>query len=70
MRSNCKYVALASATIAFAVSFAAWSLLSPLATQLQAEYLISDIQISVLIAIPVILGSIARIPMGVRSSKD
>ncbi|MGZ3663216.1 MAG: MFS transporter [Ktedonobacterales bacterium] len=69
MRSNRKYVALASATIAFAVSFAAWSLLSPLATQLQTEYHISDIQISVLIAIPVILGSLARIPMGVLTDR-
>ncbi|HEX8037086.1 MAG TPA: nitrate/nitrite transporter [Ktedonobacterales bacterium] len=69
MQSNRKYVALASATIAFAVSFAAWSLLSPLATQLQTEYHISDIQISVLIAIPVILGSIARIPMGVLTDR-
>ncbi len=69
MRKNRKYVALGSATIAFAVSFAAWSLFAPLATQLQTQYHISDFQISILIAIPVILGSIARIPMGVLTDR-
>lgn len=69
MQTSRKYVALGSATIAFAVSFAAWSLLSPLATQLQKQYQISDFQISMLIAIPVILGSIARIPMGVLTDR-
>lgn len=69
MQSTRKYVALGSATIAFAVSFAAWSLLSPLATLLQTQYHMSDVQISILIAIPVILGSIARIPMGVLTDR-
>lgn len=69
MQSTRKYVALGSATIAFAVSFAAWSLLSPLATLLQTQYHITDVQISILIAIPVILGSIARIPMGVLTDR-
>lgn len=63
------YVALGMATVAFAVSFAIWSLLSPLATQLQKQYNINDFDISVLIAVPVILGSVARIPMGVLTDR-
>ncbi|HEX2913012.1 MAG TPA: MFS transporter [Chloroflexia bacterium] len=64
MTARKSYVALTMATLAFAASFAAWSLLAPLATQLQKQYHIGDFEISVLLAIPVILGSLARIPMG------
>jgi len=63
------YVALTMATIAFAVSFAAWSLLAPLAPQLQKQYKIGDFGVSMLIAVPVILGSVARIPMGVLTDR-
>lgn len=62
-------VALVMATLAFAVSFAVWTLLSPLATEFQQKYKIDDFAISVLIAVPVILGSLARIPMGVLTDK-
>ena len=61
--------ALTMATLAFAVSFVAWSLLSPLAPQLQKQYHINDLGISVLIAVPVILGSLARIPMGLLTDR-
>jgi NNP family nitrate/nitrite transporter-like MFS transporter len=57
------------ATLAFAASFAAWSLLSPLAIQLQKQYKIDDFGISILLAVPVILGSVARIPMGILTDR-
>src|SRR5262249_2325619 len=41
----------------------------PLATQLQKLYHINDFWISVVIAVPVILGSLARIPMGVLTDR-
>ncbi|MBA3822920.1 MAG: NarK/NasA family nitrate transporter [Ktedonobacterales bacterium] len=63
------YASLTMATIAFAVSFAIWSLLSPLATTFQKQYHINDFSISLLIAIPVLLGSVARIPMGVLTDR-
>lgn len=69
MNSRKSYVALTMATLAFAVSFAVWSMLSPLATTLQKKYNIDDFAISVVIAVPVILGSIARIPMGVLTDR-
>jgi MFS transporter, NNP family, nitrate/nitrite transporter len=62
-------LALLMATLAFTVSFAAWSLLSPLAPQLQQQYHINDLNISILIAFPVILGSLARIPMGLLTDR-
>ncbi len=69
MTGRKSYVALGMATLAFAVSFAAWSLLSPLATTLQKQYHIGDFEISLLLAVPVILGAIARIPMGVLTDR-
>lgn len=69
MKKGKSIVALTMATLAFAASFAVWSLLSPLATQLQKQYNIGDFEISVLLAVPVLLGSVARIPMGVLTDK-
>jgi NNP family nitrate/nitrite transporter-like MFS transporter len=55
---------LALATIAFTASFYAWSLLGPLAPDLQDELGLSDIQTSAMVAVPVLLGSLMRIPLG------
>jgi NNP family nitrate/nitrite transporter-like MFS transporter len=57
------------ATLAFAVAFAGWSLLSPLASRIQQTLALSEIQISLLIAVPVILGSLLRIPLGVLTDR-
>ena len=58
------YRALFLATLAFALCFAVWGLVSPLATQFQELYELSSTQISIVIATPVILGSLFRIPIG------
>lgn len=55
---------LALATIAFAVCFSAWGMLAPLAPDLQDELGLSDTETSVMIAVPVILGSLLRVPIG------
>ena len=57
--------ALVLSTFAFGVAFAAWSLLSPLAIGIQRDLALSDVQTSVLIAVPVILGSLLRLPLGI-----
>ena len=56
------YRALVLATLAFALCFAVWGLVSPLAIQFQELYELSSTQISIVIATPVILGSLFRIP--------
>ena len=61
--------ALILSTIAFGVAFAAWSLLSPLATGIQRDLALSDVQTSVLIAVPVILGSLLRLPLGIMTDR-
>jgi NNP family nitrate/nitrite transporter-like MFS transporter len=62
-------LALTMATLAFAVAFAGWSLLSPLASRIQKDLSLSEIEISFLIAVPVILGSLLRIPLGVLTDR-
>ena len=69
MKTRRAGLALMMATLAFTVSFAAWSLLSPLAPQFQQQYHMSDFYISLLIAVPVILGSLARIPIGLITDR-
>jgi NNP family nitrate/nitrite transporter-like MFS transporter len=55
---------LALATVAFTVCFFAWSLLGPLAPDLQESLGLSDFQTSAMVAVPVLLGSLMRIPLG------
>lgn len=57
------------ATIAFAVSFACWGIISGLAPLLKEELKLSVTQASIMIAIPVLLGSIGRIPMGILTDR-
>lgn len=56
--------ALVLATLAFTVSFYAWSMLGPLGPDLQDSLGLSEIQLAVVISVPVLMGSIMRIPLG------
>src|SRR6187200_2788393 len=55
---------LAVATVAFTACFYAWSLLGPLSPDLQDALDLSDFQTSAMVAVPVLLGSLMRIPLG------
>ena len=55
---------LVLATVAFTVCFYGWSLLGPLSPDLQDELGLSDFQTSAMVAVPVLLGSLMRIPLG------
>ena len=55
---------LALATAAFTVCFYAWSLLGPLGPDLQDELGLSELQLSAVVSVPVLLGSLMRIPLG------
>ncbi len=67
--SRQSYINLALATVAFAVAFASWSLISPLASQIQKDFKLDNTATSVLIAVPVLLGSLVRIPMGILTDR-
>ena len=60
---------LALATIAFAVCFSAWGMLAPIAPDIQDELGLSNVQTSVMISIPVVLGSLLRIPLGLLTDR-
>ncbi|WP_407650863.1 MFS transporter [Actinoplanes lobatus] len=60
---------LALATIGFAVNFWAWALLSPLATKFQAVLDLTPFQQALLVAVPVVVGSVGRIPVGALTDR-
>lgn len=66
---NSPTLALALSTVAFAIAFGAWSLISPLSAGIQRELGLSEFQTSVLIAVPVILGSLLRLPLGILTDR-
>jgi NNP family nitrate/nitrite transporter-like MFS transporter len=61
--------ALALSTIGFAITFAVWGVIAALAPKFVEMYHLSFLQKSVLIAIPVLLGSVGRLPMGILADK-
>lgn len=60
---------LALATAGFAVNFWAWSLISPLGSAYGLGYDLTDLEQSVLVALPVIVGSLGRIPAGALTDR-
>jgi NNP family nitrate/nitrite transporter-like MFS transporter len=67
MTGNGRQLALALA--AFGVTFYGWALLGPLGPDLQDDLGLSDVQLSIAVAVPVLLGSLMRIPMGVLAER-
>ncbi len=64
-----RFVALTLATLAFALCFAVWGLLSPLAPLFRGRYGLSATEVGFLVAVPVVLGSLARIPLGLLTDR-
>ncbi len=60
---------LAVGTISFAVCFAAWGLISAFATRFRDIYHLGASQTALLVAVPVLLGSLARLPMGLLTDR-
>jgi NNP family nitrate/nitrite transporter-like MFS transporter len=60
---------LAVATIGFAVNFWAWALLSPLAPKFKDALHLSSFQQALLVAVPVVVGSLGRIPVGALTDR-
>jgi MFS transporter, NNP family, nitrate/nitrite transporter len=56
-------------TLAMTIAFAVWSVFSPLASTFQQIYGLTSTQKSILVAIPVLLGSIMRIPLGILTDR-
>ncbi|MFI6797532.1 nitrate/nitrite transporter [Streptosporangium canum] len=60
---------LALATAAFAITFWAWNLIGPLAGSYSRQLGLSPTQTSLLVAIPVLVGSLGRIPIGMLADR-
>ena len=61
--------ALLLATLAFFTCFYVWSLFGPLSPSIQHDLKLSEVQVGWLVAVPVVLGSLMRIPMGVLTDR-
>lgn len=61
--------ALALATAAFTLCFAVWGLIAPLAPRFRETYQLSATEAGLLVAVPVLLGSLARIPLGMLTDR-
>ena len=59
----------ALATISFTLSFAAWGLVGGLASVFTTLYSLTASQTALLVAVPVLLGSLARLPMGMLTDR-
>jgi MFS transporter, NNP family, nitrate/nitrite transporter len=60
---------LVLATLGFAVNFWAWALLSPLGPRFKDNLHLSAFQQSLLVAVPVVVGSVGRIPVGALTDR-
>src|SRR4051812_46306756 len=61
---------LAIATIGFTVNFWAWALLGPLGPGVKERLGLSFAAQSLLVAVPVLVGSLGRIPVGALTDRD
>jgi NNP family nitrate/nitrite transporter-like MFS transporter len=60
---------LALATVGFAVNFWAWALLSPLAATFATRLHLTSFEQALLVAVPVVVGSVGRIPVGALTDR-
>jgi NNP family nitrate/nitrite transporter-like MFS transporter len=60
---------LTLATVGFAVNFWAWALLSPLGPRFKETLGLSSFQQALLVAVPVVVGSLGRIPVGALTDR-
>src|SRR5450755_4646499 len=60
---------LALGTASFAVCFAAWGLIAAFAPRFRETLHLSATQAALLVAVPVLLGSLARLPVGMLADR-
>lgn len=60
---------LTLATLGFALCFWAWALISPLGSAYGEEFGLSSFEQSLLVALPVVIGSLGRIPVGALTDR-
>ena len=63
------YIMLGTATVGFALTFWAWALLSPLGAHFKQSLGLSSFQQALVVAVPVIVGALGRIPVGALTDR-
>jgi MFS transporter, NNP family, nitrate/nitrite transporter len=63
------YAMLAMATLGFGLGFWAWALLSPLGAHFKQGLALTSFQQALLVAVPVIVGALGRIPVGALTDR-
>jgi NNP family nitrate/nitrite transporter-like MFS transporter len=66
---NRRNVMLVMATLGFAINFWAWALLSPLGAHFKQALNLSPFGQALLVAVPVVVGSVGRIPVGALTDR-
>ncbi|MCE6996375.1 MFS transporter [Saccharothrix sp. S26] len=64
-----RWVMLGLATVGFALNFWAWALLSPLGPRFKDDLGLTSFQQALLVAVPVVVGSVGRIPVGALTDR-
>lgn len=67
--SGAAYRNLAMATIGFTLTFWAWDLVAPLGSDFKDRLNLSSFEQSLLVAVPVIVGSLGRVPVGALTDR-
>jgi MFS transporter, NNP family, nitrate/nitrite transporter len=60
---------LTMSTLAFTVNFAVWTLFSILGIRIKAELGLSDTEFGLLVATPILTGSLVRLPLGILTDR-
>src|SRR5437016_2662193 len=60
---------LSLGTLSFAICFACWGLIGAFAPRFRQLLHLSATETAILVAVPVLLGSLARIPMGILTDR-
>lgn len=69
IKTNRKYWALAASTLLLTINFWGWSLVSPLAASYAKQYNLSPLFLALLVAAPVAIGSLGRVPIGLLADR-
>ena len=56
-------------TVAFACNFAVWTMFSIIGIRIKAELALNDTEFGILVATPILTGSITRLPLGILTDR-
>ena len=64
-----QYSVLAMNTLAFTVNFAVWTMFSVIGIRIKSELALSETEFGLLVATPILTGSLVRLPLGVLTDR-